>query len=101
MSLTDFKAVDPATPSLLSVGSLGDKRSLPEEIRFKAALERDQDESGEGESMNETLSEAGEEMELGTTPDEATVAGTFSPGTTSELLQNLSGDDWADTATRS
>ena len=27
------------------------------------------------------------------------MAGNFSPGTTRELLQDLSGDDWADTAT--
>ena len=47
--------------------------------------------------MNETLTEAGEEMELGTTPDEGAVAGNLSPGTTRELLQDLSGDDWADT----
>ena len=36
------------------------------ENRFKDALERDQAESGEGESMYETLSEAGEGMGLGT-----------------------------------
>ena len=60
--------------------------------------ERDKDESGEGESMKETLSEAGE-MELGITPDEGAVARNLSPGTTRELPQDLSGDDWADTAT--
>ena len=38
-------------------------------------------------------------MELGDTPDEGAVAGNFSPGTTRELLQDLNGDDWADTAT--
>ena len=32
------------------------------ETRFKGALERDQDESGQVESMDETLSEAGEKM---------------------------------------
>ena len=49
--------------------------------------------------MDKTLSEAGKEMELGTMPDEGAVTGNFSPGTTRELLQDLSGDDWADTAT--
>ena len=99
MSLTEYKAVDPAKPSPLSVGTPGDKRSLPVENRFKDALEWDQDESGEGENMNETLSEAGEEMELRPTPDEGAVAGNFSPDTARELLQDLSGDDWADTTT--
>ena len=60
--------------------------------RFKDALERDQAESGEGESMDETLSEAGEEMELGTKPEEGAVTGNFTPGTTRELPQDLSGD---------
>ena len=71
-TLTEYKAVDPATPSPLSVGTPGDKRSLLVESRFKD--EKDQDESGEGESVVETLSEAREEMELGTTPDEGAVA---------------------------
>ena len=48
--------------------------------------------------MDEILSEAGEEMELGTMPEEGAVVGNFSPGTTRKLLQDLSGDDWADTA---
>ena len=76
-----------------------DKRILPVENRFKDALESDQGESGEGESMDEILSEAGEEMELGITSEEGALAGNFSPSTTHELLQDLSGDDWADTAT--
>ena len=46
--------------------------------------------------MDETLSEAGEEMEVGNTPDEAPAERDF---TTHELLQDLSGDDWANTAT--
>ena len=49
--------------------------------------------------MDETLSETGEEMELGTMPDEGAVTGNFSPRTTRELLQDLNGDDWADMAT--
>ena len=63
VSLTEYKAVYPVTRSSLSVGIPGDKRSLPVESRFKDALERDQDESGVGESMDETLSEAGKEKE--------------------------------------
>ena len=43
--------------------------------------------------------EAGEEMEVGTTPDGGATNRDFSPGTTRELLQDLSGDDWANTAT--
>ena len=97
--LAEHKVTDSTTPSLLTVGNPGDRRSLPVENRFKDALERDQAESGEGESMDETLSKAGEEMELGTMPEEGAVTGNFSPGTTRELLQDLSGDDWADKAT--
>ena len=91
--------VDPPTPSPLSVGTPGDRRNLPVENRFTAALERNQPESGEGESMDETLSEAGEEMEVGNTPDGGATNREFSPDTTRELLQELSGDDWANTAT--
>ena len=52
-----------------------------------------------GESMDENLSEAREEMEMGNTPDGGATNSEFSPGTTRELLQKLSGDDWANTAT--
>ena len=38
-------------------------------------------------------------MEVGTTPDGGATNRDFSPGTTRELLQDLSGDDWANTAT--
>ena len=99
VSLTEYKAMDGATPSPLSVDNPGDKRSLPVESRFKDALERDQPESGEGERMDETLSEAEEEMELGATLNEEVVPGIFSPGNTRELLKALSCDDWADTVT--
>ena len=95
--LNEYKVADPTTPSPLSVGVPGDKRSLPVENRFTDAPEWDQAESGEGESMDETLSEAGEEM--GNTLDEGATNRDFSPGTTSELLQDLSGDDWANTTT--
>ena len=46
--------------------------------------------------MDETLSEAGEEMEVGNTPDQDPAERDF---TTHELLQELSGDDWANKAT--
>ena len=67
--------------------------------RFTAALERDQLESGERESMDETLSKAGEEMEVGNTRDGGAMNREISPDTTRELLQELSGDDWVNTAT--
>ena len=97
--LTEYKVADPTTPSPLPVGTPGDRRSLPVENRFTDALESDQAESGEGESMDETLSEAGEEMEVGNTPDKGATKRDFSPVKTRELLQDLSGDDWANTAT--
>ena len=46
--------------------------------------------------MDETLSEAGEKMEVGNTPRQDPAERDF---TTQELLQDLSGDDWANTAT--
>ena len=91
MPFTEYKTADPATPSSLSVGTPGDRRNLPVENRFTDALERDQPESGEGESMDKTLGEAGEEMKVGNTPDGGTTNRDFSPGTTRELLQDLSG----------
>ena len=59
-ALSNYNKLDPATPSPLSVGTPGDRRSNPVEDRFKDSLERERAESEEGESMNETLSEAGE-----------------------------------------
>ena len=64
MALTEYKKPGPATPSPLSVGTPGDKRSGPVEDRFRRILERRRVESGE-ESMDDTLSEAGEDMEVG------------------------------------
>ena len=81
VALTEYKKQDPATPSPLG--------------RFRKILERRQAESGE-ESMDETLSETGEEMEVGNTPEPKPAEVDF---TAQELLQDLSGDDWADTAT--
>ena len=57
VALTEYKETGPATPSPLSVGTPGDKRSGPEEDRFRRILERREAESGE-EIMDETLSEA-------------------------------------------
>ena len=96
--LTEYKTADPTTISPLSVGAPGDRRNLPVENRFTAALEWNQPESGEGESMDETLSEVGEEMEVENTQGGGATNRDFSPGTTRELLQELSGDDWANTA---
>ena len=68
VALAEYKKSDPATPSPLSVGTPGDKRSGPVEDRFKRILERRRVESGD-ESMDETLSAAGEDMEVGNTPE--------------------------------
>ena len=81
------------TPSPLSVGTPGDKRSGPVEERLKRILERSRVESGE-ESMDETLSEAGEDMEVGNTPEPKPSGEDF---TTQELLKDLSEENWADT----
>ena len=64
VSLTEYKAMDPATPSPLSVNTPGDMRSLSLEGRFEGALKRNKSEAGEGEDIEETLSEAEEEMEI-------------------------------------
>ena len=95
VALTEHKKRDPATPSPLSVGTPGDRRSGPVEDRFRKTLERRRAES-EAESMDETLSETGEEMSVGNTPEPKPAEEDF---TAQELLQDLSGDDWADTAT--
>ena len=95
VALTEYKKQDPATPSPLSVGTTGDKRSGPVEDRFRKILEKRRAESEE-ESMDETFSETGEEMKVGNTPEPKPDEEDF---TAQELLQDLSGDDWADTAT--
>ena len=95
VALTEYKKSDPTTPSPLSVGTPGDKRSGPVEDRFRRILERRKAESEE-KSMDETLSEAGEEMKIGNTPEPKPAEEDF---TTQELLKDLSGDDGADTAT--
>ena len=89
VALTEYKKQDPATPSPLSVGTPGDKRSGPVEDRFRRILERRQAEKGE-ESMDETLSETGEEIEVGNKPEPKPADVDF---TAQELLQDLSGDD--------
>ena len=95
VALTEYKKPDPTTPSPLSVGTPGDKRSGPVEDRFRRILERRRVESGE-ESMDETLSEAGEDMEVGNTPEQKPSEEEF---ITQELLKDLSGENWADTPT--
>ena len=77
------------------MGTPGDKRSGPVEDRYRKILERRQAESGE-DSMDETLSETGEEMEVGNTPEPKPAEVDF---TAQELLRHLSGHDWADSAT--
>ena len=57
VALSNCKKLDPATPSPLSIGTTGDRRSNPVEDRFKDTLEKGRAESEEGESMDETLSE--------------------------------------------
>ena len=95
VALTEYKKLDPMTPSPLSVETPGDKRSGPVEDRFKRILERRKTESEE-ESMDETLSEAGEDMEVGNTPEPKTSGEELN---TQELLKDLSEENWADTAT--
>ena len=70
VALIEYKKLDPATPSPLSVGTPGDKRSNPVENRFRDALEKERADSEEGESMDATFSEVGEEMEVGNTPEQ-------------------------------
>ena len=95
VALTDYKETGPATPAPLSVDTPGDRRSGPVEDRFRTILERREAESGE-ESMDETLSEAGEDMAVGNTPEQKPSEEEFS---TQELLKDLSGENWADTPT--
>ena len=95
VALTEYKKTGPATPSPLSVGTPGDKRSGPVEDRLRRIIEIREAESGE-ESIDETLSEAGEDMEVGNTPEQKPSEEEF---TTLELLKDLSGENWADTAT--
>ena len=95
VALTENKKQDPTTPSHLSIGFPGDKRSGPIENRFRETLEKRRAES-ERESMVETLSETGEEMEVGKSPEPKPAEEDF---TAQGLLQDLSGDDLADTAT--
>ena len=95
LALTEYKKQDPATSSSLLVGAPGVKRSGPIEDRFREILERRRAES-EAESMDETISETGEQMEVGNTPEPKPAEEDFNA---QELLQDLSGDDWADTAT--
>ena len=95
VALTEYKRLDPATPSPLSVETPGDKRSGPVEDRFKRVLGRRKTESEE-ESMDETLSEAGEDMEVGNTPEQKPSGEEL---TTQELLKDLSEENWVDTGT--
>ena len=92
---TEHKGTNPTTPSPLSVDTPGEKRSGTVEDRFKRILERREAESGD-ESMDETLSEAGEDMEVGNTPEQKPAEEEF---TAQELLKDLSEENRADTPT--
>ena len=65
------------------------------EDRLKRILERRRNESEE-ESMDETLSEADEDMKVGNTPEPGPSGEEL---TTQKLLKDLSDENWADTAT--
>ena len=95
VALTEHKGTNPTTPTPLSVDTPGDKRSGTVEDRFKRILERREAESGD-ESMDETLSEAGEDMEVGNTPEQKPAEEEF---TAQELLEDLSEENWAGTPT--
>ena len=95
VALTEHKGANPPTPSPLSVDTPRDKKSGTVEDRFRRILERREAESGD-ESMDETLSEAGEDMEVGNTPEQKPAEEEF---TAQELLKDLSGENWADTPT--
>ena len=70
------------------------------ENRFEDDLKRERSEVTEGEKTEEeVLSEPEEDIGTGETPAEEKVPGNQSAGTTRELLQDLSGEEWADTAT--
>ena len=96
VALTEHKGTNPTTPSPLSIDTPGDKKSGTVEDRFKRIFERREAESGD-ESMDETLSEAGEDMEVGNTPEQKPAEEEF---TAQELLKDLSEENWADTPTR-
>ena len=95
VALTEHKGTNPTTPSTLSIDTPGDKKSGTVEDRFKRIFERREAESGD-ESMDETLSEAGEDMEVGNTPEQKPAEEEF---TAQELLKDLSEENWADTPT--
>ena len=95
VALTEHKGTNPTTPSPLLVDTPGDKRSGTVEDRFRRILERREAESGD-ESMDETLSEAGEDMEVGNTPEQKPAEEEF---TAQELWKDLSEENWADTPT--
>ena len=100
VTLTEYDQSDPVMPSNLSIDTPGDKRNLPVENKLEDALKKERSEVIEKKKMDETLSEPQEAMDIGATPAEEIVRKrNYSPGTTRELLQDLSGEEWADTAT--
>ena len=95
VALTEHEGTSSTTPSPRPVDAPGDKKSGTVADRFKRVFERREAESGD-ESMDETLSEAGEDMEVGNTPEQKPTEVEF---TAQELLKNLSEENWADTPT--
>ena len=65
-------------------------RNLPVENRFEDALKRERSEVTEGERMEAAHGEAEGKKDTGATPAEEVLIGTYSLGTTRELLQDLS-----------
>ena len=90
VSLTEYRQPNPVTPSPLPIDTPGDKRNLPVENRFEDSLKKERSEVIEREKMDETLSEPEEDMNIGAAPAAKIVLGNYIPGTTGELLQNLS-----------
>ena len=56
--LTEYKRLNPITPSPLSIDTLGQNINLHKENRFEDALKRERSEVTEGKRMEEALSES-------------------------------------------
>ena len=97
-ALSEYKR-EPVTPSPLSIDTPADKKNLPVKNRFENALNQERTEVAEGKRVEEVLSEPEEDMDIGATPAKEIVPGNYSPGTTWEMIQDLSGEERANTAT--
>ena len=92
------RRLNPTTPSPLSIDTPGDKNNIPVENKFEVTLKRERSEKAERERMEEALSEADKEMDIGVTPAGTTADERYRPGTTQNFLQDLNEDEWANTA---